>query len=69
MGGGGVAGKDRGSLVLGPKSWEEGEIQGKATFLPSLEQAHFPYFLRAIPRLLGPEEGAGDWLWAWVPGP
>lgn len=34
-----MAGKDRGSLVLGPTSWEGGESEGKATLLPPLEQA------------------------------
>lgn len=36
---GGVAGKDRGSLVLGPTSCGEREIQGKATVRPLSEQA------------------------------
>lgn len=39
MGGVVLAGKDRDSLVLGPTSREEGEIEGKATFIPPLEQA------------------------------
>lgn len=34
-----MAGKDRGSLVPRPMSWEGGESEGKAAFLPPLEQA------------------------------